>query len=370
MMKDKFNLTRFRTRYFIRASAIGLAVFFFITIGFYWFSGWQTDQLIIERLENQELSMARSAALSINQSLRARKKELVLLSELEPIQANKEKEGMKILEILAQELKEEGAQVGNIIRVDKEGMTLWGINVELERQDENAIGVNVGDQDCFLWAKEKGEKGKIFINEPIVVQGGYLKGKRVVSMITPVYYQGKFDGIVSITFPIDELAKKYIEPISLSPQTYFTILSEEGVVITSTFEELIGKNILQIQAEENWPKASQLLVERALQGEEGTSYHSYINLLTGKPSEAVSAYSPIRINGSFWSLWVSIPYERVKELVLPFKQNQTFALVIVLSGSLALAIIYVLGIRVVHKNGFLDGYVRAEEESGGKKKKK
>jgi len=203
----------------------------------------------------------------------------------------------------------------------------------------------------------------------VVAPGGFLKGKRIVSMTTPVFYKGSFNGAIVTTFPIDELAKKYIEPLSLSQQTYYTIVSEEGLVITSTFEELIGKNIFQIQEEESWPEDSRQVVKAAIRGEEGAVLHSYINFFTKKTSKAVSAYSPMKINSSLWSVWVSVPYEEIQKLVLPFRQNQIFALIIVLGGSLVLMLIYVLGIRISKRDGFLDGYARAKNESGKKKKK-
>ncbi len=139
-------------------------------------------------------------------------------------------------------------------------------------------------------------------------------------------------------------------------------------MVASTFEGLIGKNILQIQEEEGWPEDSRLLVERALRGEEGAALHSFINVLNGETSKAISAYSPTRINGSFWSIWVSFPYEEIEKLVLPFRQNQIFALVVVLGGTLVLAAIYILGMRVSQKNGFLDGYHQARGRQGKKKK--
>jgi hypothetical protein len=364
----KLSLSKLRTRHFVWASAAGLGIFLAIAVVFYWFSGWRTDQVIIERLKAQEQSMARSSALSITEFFKARKKELVLLSELEAIQSGREKEGMEILDTLAQGLKEEDAPVGNIIRINKEGVTIWGVNVQLGKQDKAAIGVDVGGRDCFIWAKEKGEKGKVFIGEPMIAQGGFLKGKKIVSMTTPVFYKGKFDGVVVAAFPIDELAKKYIEPLSLSPKTHYTIVSEEGTVITSTFEEIIGKNILQIQKEENWPEDSRQLVKSAMRGEEGTAFHHYVNVFTKRPSEAVSAYSPIKINGSIWSIWVSVPYNEIQKLVLPFRQNQIFALVVVSCGSLILMLVYILGIRVSQRDGFLDGYGRAKGELRKKKK--
>jgi hypothetical protein len=364
----KLALSKLRTRHFIWISAAGLGIFFTVAIIFYWFSGWRTNQVIIERLKTQELSMARSSALSFSEFFKARKKELALLGELEAIQSGREGEGMEILGILAQGLKEEGAPIGNIMRINKEGVTIWGVNVQLGEQDEAAVGVDVGDRDCFLWAKEEGEKGKVFIGEPTVAQGGFLKGKRIMSMTTPVFYKGKFDGVVVITFPIDELAEKYIVPLSLSPKTHYTIVSEEGMIITSTFKEIIGKNILQLQKEESWPEDSRQLVRRAMRGEEGTAFHSFVNVFTREVSEAVSAYSPIRVNGSLLSVWVSVPYGEIEKLVSPFRQNQIVALIVVLGGTLALAIIYILGIRVSQKDGFLDGYFQAKNERRKKKK--
>ena len=312
--------------------------------------------------------MARSSALSLSEFLKTRKKELLLLGEFEAIQAGREEEGMRILISLAKELKEEGTPVGNIIRINKEGITVWGVNVALGEQDENTIGVDLSSFPCFIWARDEAEERKVLIGEPLVVQGGFLKGKRIISLTTPVFYQGRFNGIIIANFLIEELAKKYIEPLGLSPKTHYTILSEKGTVITSTFKELIGKNILQIQEEKNWPEDSKALVRRALRGEEEAIRHSFINVLSGETSKAISAYSPAKIDGSFWSVWVSVPYGEIEKLILPFRQNQIFALIVVLGGTLVLAAIYVLGMRVSQKDGFLNGYYQARGRRGKNKK--
>jgi hypothetical protein len=359
----KFSFSKLRTRHLVRAALVGLVIFFASAVVFYWQTGRQADQIIIERVENQELSMARSSALSLSEFLKARKKELILFSELETVQASREKEGMMILVTLAKELKKEEAPVGNIIRINKEGVTVWGINVALGEQDEAAIGVDLSSRPCFVWARDEAEEGEVFIDEPMVAQGGSLKGERIVSLTTPVFYQGNFAGIMVVNFLVEELAKKYIEPLSLSPKTHYTILSKEGTVIASTFKELVGKNIRQIQEEKSWPEDSRVLVEGAIRGEEGAAFHSFVNLLTGETSKAVSAYSPVRINGnSLWSAWVSVPYGEIEELVTPFRQNQILTLISVLSGTLLLAAILILGIKVGQKDGFLDGYYQAKSE--------
>ncbi len=367
-VKKKFNLVQLKIRHTVWSVIIGLGIFFTVVIGFYWLAVRKTDQVLIERLEGYELSMARSSALSITEFLKTRKKELVLLSELEVIQAEKETEGMEILNALAKELKKENVPVGNIVRVDKGGFAVWGVNVRLGKQDEAAKGVYLGDRACFLWAKEEGEKGRVFIAEPILAEGGFLKGKRVVSMNTPVFYKGEFNGLIVTTFLVDELSNKFIEPLFLTPNTYYSIFNEQGTLIISTFAELVGRNILQVQEEGNWPEDSRLLVKRAIRGEEGVAYHGYTNLLTKKPEKAVSAYSPIKINGDTWSLWVSIPYARVEEVVLPLRQQQVFTLVVVLSGLLILVLIFIFGIRVAQREGFVNGF--RDGRDGVKKLKK
>jgi len=63
----KLSFSKLRTRHLVQISTAGLGIFFVITIVFYWFSGWRTDKVIIERVKIQELSMARSSALSITE---------------------------------------------------------------------------------------------------------------------------------------------------------------------------------------------------------------------------------------------------------------------------------------------------------------
>jgi len=212
----------------------------FLTAGIllYWLAGARPEQVMVERVKPQEMTLARPGAFSIVEFFRERKTEL-LLFHTEAIRAGREKEGRKAMRVLVEQLREE--PLADIVRVSREGKVLWGTNVADDRRGE---GVSLADRDYFLWAKGQKEPGKVFVGKPVIPREGIKEGKWVVVMATPIFYQERLNGLVFISFPLGDLTPRFITPLVFSPAVQSLIIAQDGTIAASLVPGAIGQNAL------------------------------------------------------------------------------------------------------------------------------
>lgn len=352
MKKKKPVLHRVKTHHVRWILAIVFV--FFSTAGtlFYWQLSGRTEQIAIERAKTQELIIARSGALSITEFLKERRTNLLLLAEIEAVKAGEEEKGRQVLRDLIGRL--EGRLIANIVRVDKEGKTVWSENLEHEKAAE---GVDVSDRDYFIWAGSQKGSGEVFFSHPLKARGGSGEGTWVMVMAAPVFYKNEFNGLVFVSFLLEDLTRKFITPlVSSSPARAF-IVSQDGKVITSSFPEMIGKN-----AVEEFPLGERVgreeysrVIERAFSGEEGSAIHS--DYFSGGEDRVITAYSPLKVKGASWSLLVSVPYREAAGFLAPLKIGQSLGFVFCLIGVLILGVLFVLGVRIAQRESFVNGFI-------------
>lgn len=365
MVKKKIRLDNLRIRHFRWILAAVAVILITVGILYYWVAGTRAEQVIVERVKAQELTLAHSGALALSELFQERKTNLVLLAEVEAVKAGREKEGRQAVRSLVDQLK--GSPFVSIVRVDREGRSLWSDNPEYKKVEE---GVDLADRDYFLWAKEQKSPGEVFISQPIIARGGLKEGEAIIVMASPVFYQGKFNGLVFISFLLKDLNEKYVTPLVFSPRVQSLIIAQDGTVVAATIPEATGQNVLEhIQQEEREGKEEYLAVVReALEGKENSLVHRYLLYPSNKQIRVISAYVPIKINSQIWSLWISVPYDEAIKLASPLKINQVWGLVFGLIAAIVLIFVFVFGVRIAQKDGFLDGYTRAKDNFDKKKK--
>lgn len=343
----KIKISNLRLRHFRLTLAIVLVAFSISGILLFWQVAGRAEKATVERVKAQELTLARSGALAVSELFRERKANLLLLAEVEAIKAKREKEGRQAIRDLVDRL--EGQILASIVRVDKEGKSLWSDNPQHQKVRE---GVDLADRDYFLWAKEQKESGEVFVSQPVISRGGMREGEWIVVMAAPVFYQERFDGLVFISFSLEDLTEKYVIPLAFSPKVQSLIIGKDGIVVASTVPEVRGQNLLgRIQIEE---------------GKEGSLVHfSPFN----EEERVISAYAPIKIGEQVWSLWIFVPYEEAMRFISPFRLNQIGGIVFVAVLILTLILVFIFGVRIAHKDAFLDGYARAKDDFDKKKKK-
>lgn len=299
-----------------------------IGTGIFWSAGVRADQVVMEWTKRQESTLARAGALSINEFFQGRRANLLFLTEKEAVRLGEEKEGRLALQQLVDDLKDQ--VVASVVRVSKEGVVLWSENPEGQNVEE---GVDLADRDYFLWAKEQGKSGEVFISEPLISRGGLYKGEHILAMASPLFYQNKFNGLVFISFPIKQLLEKYVSPLSFSAGMHAFLVTEKGEVITSGLVTSETKGLLaQAQKEE-------------------------------RAGEAIVASAPIKINNQTWALWVVTPYKEAVSFASYLKSIQFQGFALGLVGGVALVLVFIFGVRKAQKEAFVDGFKNGRDRA-------
>lgn len=366
MVEKKLRLDNLRFYQFPWILAVVLVVLLACGILFYWLASARAERVMVERVKVQEQTLARAGALAIDEFFRARKTKLLLLAEFEVIKAGREKEGREKLRLMVEQLKD--GPLASVARVSQDGKSLWLDNIKHEKMEEK---IDVTDRDYFLWAKEQKKPGGVFVSQPIIARSGPAKGKLVIVMASPVFYQEEFNGLVFISFPLSDLTQKYIAPLPFSPRAKSLVIASDGTIVASTIPEAVGQNALEYakQGEQKGRQEYLAMTKEALAGREGSLLHDYYLFAPfNKRIKVITAYAPIRFDNQIWSVWVSVPYEEVVELVLPLRANQIEGFLFGLMGVIILVLVFVFGVRVAQKDGFLDGYSRAKDDFDKQKK--
>jgi len=347
-----------------------IAAVMILTIGIliFWTAGDKADKGMTERVKTQVLISARSQAFSIAEFFKDKQVDLLLLAESEPVKTMEEKEGRKVLKVYVDNLYQKSGNVVDVVRVDKSGVIVWNINIKENREGEGAL---IADREYFIWAKEQKEPGEVFISKPVIARGGLFKGNWAVATATPVFYQGTFNGIVFVSFLVEDLTKKYITPVALSLETSSLIIAQDGTIVASNESGLVGRNAIELAQQKEWKGREEmtLLLKSSLEGKEKVVVHPCFRFGGfDNPKKAISSYSPIRVNGNLWSMWISVPYEGAIKFAWPIKLGQAQGFALGAIGGLILVLIFVFGVRIAQRDAFVDGF--RDGRDGVKKLKK
>lgn len=366
MKKNVIPWQRLHLRHFLWFLVAVLAALVSLEMIFRWRVMDQSEAVISERLVAQEMTLVRSGALAIADFFDYKEPELLLLAVNPAVQAGEEREGRRVMELWAKNLYEQRGILVDAVRVDKDGIGLWTVNAEENREGE---GVSLADRNYFLWAKEQKDL-EVFVSEPLFARGGVLKGEWAVVMAAPVFYQGSFNGVVILGLPIGKLTEKYVTPLLFSDQAQVNLFDENGAIVTSSEAGMTGINIFEYVQDKEWPGKEEFLatVKDALAGNAGGAvYNLYSQTLAGESMRKAVAYAPVEIDGQTWSLMVTVPYQGVSGIMSPFEKNWALWAVFSLICLPALILMIVFGVRVAQRDGFHDGFLDGRDGHGKRK---
>jgi hypothetical protein len=353
-VKKKLSLHQVRVRRLRQLLVIMVVFFISVFVFFWWQTGNKVEEKMLEQIKTQELLTARAGALSLGEYFKPKAVSLLFLAETEEIKTGQQKGGEELIESLVEKL--EGEPLVDIVWVDKKGEALWATNLQGERVREE---IYLGDRSYFQWAETQEKPGEIFISEPLISSGTLREKESILVMASPIFYQGEFNGTVFISFSIAELTRKYLDPLIFDPEAYlFMMAYKDGTIIATTKEELVGGNILDATKQASWPEkekeAFQKKAQEALTGKEDVFIH--LNYLESNSRKLITAYSPVRVEDQFWSLWVSIPYQEVMKEVRPIVIIRTGVLLVTLIGVIALVAGFVFGVRLAQREAFVKSF--------------
>ncbi|MFC1711414.1 cache domain-containing protein [Patescibacteria group bacterium] len=357
----------FLAKYF-RFLFLGVLFFFLLISGHFFYKiNSNVEEAVAEVVKSKERSSSKSGSLALVDFFIERKTEIILLSELEAVKKLDEEEGIKALRLVLEHLEKKGGPLSGLIRTDENGILVWGVN---KRGDKESLGLDISDREYFSWAKSQKYPGRIYISDPLIARGGMNEGKLIVTIVTPVFDDNEFDGLLLLSFPLKDLITRYIEQVAVLSSSKAYILNSNGDIIGASEDAGVGSNVFEFlkskgkkEGDECWD-----LYKLATSGGEGASIHCFPLIEEEGKIRMITAFSPVEIDESKWSLIISSPYDYVKKLMSPLVNYTILIYILFMVGILLVFIVFIFSIRITQRDSFIKGFRKARNGFNNKDK--
>ncbi|PKP55527.1 hypothetical protein CVT91_15505 [Candidatus Atribacteria bacterium HGW-Atribacteria-1] len=278
-------------------------------------------RLATEQFNQQQLILARSAAIAIEYFIADIEDDMLTLSKL-PVVQKMEPGILEKMEIVFGGIPPQTSSR----RLDKDGILRY--IYPFEDWSKELVGIDYSQESYFQKAKETGEVviSSLVINEV---------GERRLRVVRPVYIENdkgekEFNGIIVCSFDPEILNTLYISPIISGKTGYAKLLNEEGIFLAHYEREFIGENAFEVRAEMN-PELSydaiNKIQEQMMAGQEGVDrYISGWHRGQSGKIEKLIAYTPVHIFNKVWSVAVCAPVEEVEWITSKAYQNELYNL--------------------------------------------
>jgi HAMP domain-containing protein len=255
---------------------------------------------LIEQFYLQEELIARQTALTLENYVLNIVDELLIIAQLpELIDGTIEECNAKLEQILGMtQLK-----VGNLGRVNKEGIFKCSVNKAL-------VGVD---------AKKLGDYIPKILNDlehkPVISRAFVPPGTTsyVSAVHVPVYKADEFMGTMGGAIYFDELGEKILKDSKPSEKGAVVLVDDDGTILYHPIKQLVGKNIEseEIQKLNNYEHTFKGILDLALKGETGTVQYFF------NGAEKIAAFTPVQIlPDHVWMAIVTVPLSDIDDNLL------------------------------------------------------
>ena len=281
----------------------------------------EIERLATEQFNQQQLILARSAAISIEHFIADIEDDVLALSKL-PVVQKMEYGILRPMGVLYNGIP----PLTSSRRIDKNGILRYIYPFEDWRKE--LVGRDYSQETYFQRVKETGEVviSSFVINEV---------GQKRIRIIGPVYIEdegGKkeFNGVIICSFDPEILNALYISSIMSGKTGYAWLLNEEGICLAHYEKEFVGKDSFKVRLETN-PKLSYDLINKIqhqmMAGQEGVDrYVSGWHRGQSGEIEKLIAYTPIHVFDKIWSVAVCAPVEEVEWITNKAYLNELYIL--------------------------------------------
>jgi len=278
-------------------------------------------RLVTEQFNQQQLILARSAAISIEYFIADIEDDLLALSKL-PVVQKMEPGILEKMEILFEGIPSQTSSR----RLDKDGILRYIYPFEDWRK--KLVGRDYSQESYFQKAKEADEVvvSSLVINEA---------GERRIRLIMPVYIEDEkerkeFNGVITCSFNPETINNLYISTIISGKTGYAELLNEDGIFLAHYEKGFIGQDAFKVRAEMN-PELSYDVINKIqrkmMAGEEGVDrYISGWHRGQRGEIEKLIAYAPVHVFDKIWSVAVCAPVEEVEWITSKAYRNELFTL--------------------------------------------
>ena len=289
-------------------------------------------QKTIADLNKQQMTMAKQAALGIENFFKHYRRSLTYLSRDEAVIFMTEsgrRELQSFYEFNTPEVKA-------ISRVGPAGRILYTVPY-----NKNAINADI--------SKQAHVQRIMSTHEPVVSDVfEAVQGYKAVAYHVPVFEGNEFRGTLAILIPFEHLAGKYLEQVKVGKSGYAWVLSEKGIELFGPDRDNLGRSIFE--SAKDFPQVLAMAGEM-VEGHGGAMFFDYTmtGAEPGKPDRFQAAYYPIELGGTFWSIAVATPEKEILAAIKGFRNKLIGIIALLMTASLVYIFYFVKARSVVRE---------------------
>ncbi|OMH30305.1 cache domain-containing protein [Motiliproteus sp. MSK22-1] len=289
----------------------------------------EAREQFFQQYNRQQLLMAEQASAALEVFFVSLNRSLGLVTSLfedHPVDNNRAREIQGSLFKLNESLAD--SAIIDLVVFDSKGTV-----VAIQPSDPYTLGRNYAWRDYYLWARDTGKPGQMYVSPFLKLEGGQNRGDKALIVAQGIYSpDSSFKGVAMFTVNFDELARKHILPVRLGENGYAwladinnktLLVDPHGAVAGRSFEEAFLPQ---------WPKLYSLLTS-AQYGGSGTDWYSYED--PTDHSQAVRkllGYQILELSDHLWFIGVATPEREVDKLLSSFlRRQETVSLTLVIS---------------------------------------
>ena len=302
-------------------SVIALGVTFYLVVG------QKIEATIAQQLLNRKRIIARAEVSNITTFFEKFGNSVTVLARLSSIEAS-DADAVSDLDTFIEQRRDAGI-IGGVVLTDKNGVVKFNSNV----LGSNDVGESLADREFFIFAKDKGTKGKYIISEPVVSKLGASKGENIVVVASPVYKNNVFAGVVASSIKLEPLTERFLGLMKISSLTEVYLVDGSGNLLYSNIaSDVAGSNISTLFSNDSVVRDK---IKNALGATVGDQFRTEKHLI---------AYSPVILGTQSWLFIISSPHSQVTDLTKPLYVRQAGLFIITAT------VILVLGAIAARKN--------------------
>ena len=276
----------------------------------------QLVRVSTENYKKQQSQLANQIAETLSSNLENVQNQLILMASMPEVQSFQDTERCRTR--LAELLKINQKQLGNLGRVDSEGYFRCSVNQSLIGQHTSQYGTYVSD----------------LINDP--------QHKPVLSRVTrpagvdsfavglhvPVYEGGKFSGTLGGALYFNQFQDQYLRSIKLGNNGHVVVIDDNGGILYHPSPEQNGKNLLSEDVLKLFEPQETMhrLLEDVKAGKSGAFDYSV------QGTQKTGLYKTFKVPNTdrHWSVIVTLPVEDFAQVVNQAGVNRIFLVLVLL----------------------------------------
>lgn len=277
-----------------------------LSISYYLVLGRGVKESTIQQLLNQQQIIARAETNNTTIFFERIGDSVATLAQLKSIES-RNANAVHDLDGFVQQRRDSGL-IGGVVLTDKDGIVKLNSNV-LGSED---IGQSLADRKYFAWAKDPKTKPRdYYISQPVISRMGASKGQMIAVVVSPVYQNSTFSGVIAASIKLKPLADRLFGLMKVSDQTEIQLFDEDGGLIYSNFQPgAVGSNISELFSDD---QALRSEITNALSAKKEGQFNT---------DKHLAAYSPITLSSQNWLLIISSPAKEVDNLMEPVYVRQ------------------------------------------------